>query len=191
MHIPGAPLRGAGGSCARRSAAIPVRNSISRDPGRDTAVMQAALRSARSSCGVTTSARSWATRTASGSSRAATTDMPCAHDRAHWPAPSRSETLTLRSRNLDAIYEPFIIATYAAAGFRPEALRRAPSPALTRWRRLFQECIGLPRKPKKVATASQTVSYWSAAYISFCNGVAVFTVIGGVLGFLLVAKHYL
>ncbi|MGY4476143.1 hypothetical protein [Bradyrhizobium sp. USDA 3364] len=56
---------------------------------------------------------------------------------------------------------------------------------------LFQECIALPQKPKKVATAPQTVSYWSAAYVSVCNGVTVFAVTGGVLGFLLVARHYL
>ncbi|GEC53644.1 hypothetical protein ABIF38_000760 [Bradyrhizobium japonicum] len=49
----------------------------------------------------------------------------------------------------------------------------------------------MPQKSKKVATTSHTVSYWSAAYVSFRNGVTVFAVTGGVLGFLLVAKHYL
>ncbi|MGF6429861.1 MULTISPECIES: hypothetical protein [Bradyrhizobium] len=49
----------------------------------------------------------------------------------------------------------------------------------------------MPQKSRKVATPSQTVSYWSAAYVSFRNGVTVFAVTGGVLGFLLVAKHYL
>ena len=34
-------------------------------------------------------------------------------------------------------------------------------------------------------------AYWSAAYVSFCNGVTVFAVTSGVLGFLLVAKRYL
>ncbi|MCA6099610.1 hypothetical protein [Bradyrhizobium australafricanum] len=97
----------------------------------------------------------------------------------------------MRACDSRAVYEPFMIAPYAAAGFRPEALRRAPSSVLTRWRRLFQEPIGLPQKSKKVATAAQTVSYWSAAYVSLCNGVTVFAVTGGVLGFLLVAKHYL
>lgn len=49
----------------------------------------------------------------------------------------------------------------------------------------------LAQKPKKVAAVSQTVSYWSAAYVSVRNGVTVFAVTGGVLGFLLVARHYL
>ncbi|MBR0893957.1 hypothetical protein JQ616_03275 [Bradyrhizobium tropiciagri] len=74
----------------------------------------------------------------------------------------------------------------------------------------------MPRKPKKVATDSKTAttktasskaapskadsyetvsdktaSYWSAAYVSFCNGMTVFAVTSGVLGFLLVAKRYL
>ncbi|MCC8979573.1 hypothetical protein [Bradyrhizobium acaciae] len=56
---------------------------------------------------------------------------------------------------------------------------------------LFQECIRLPRKLKKIATASTTASCWSAAYVSFCNGVMVFAVTSGVLGFLLAAKRYL
>ncbi|WP_159450447.1 hypothetical protein [Bradyrhizobium mercantei] len=49
----------------------------------------------------------------------------------------------------------------------------------------------MPQKPKKVAPASPAAPYWSAAYVSFCNGVTVFAVTGGVLGFLLVARHYL
>ena len=58
----------------------------------------------------------------------------------------------------------------------------------------------MPQKPKKVAavskkasyeTASYKNAYWSAAYVSFCNGVTVFAVTSGVLGFLLVAKRYL
>ncbi|MGY4573941.1 hypothetical protein [Bradyrhizobium sp. USDA 3256] len=49
----------------------------------------------------------------------------------------------------------------------------------------------MPQKSKKVATTAQTAPYWSAAYVSLCNGVTVFAVTGGVLGFLLVAKHYL
>ena len=69
----------------------------------------------------------------------------------------------------------------------------------------------MPRKPKKVAADSKTAttktasskadsyetgsnktaSYWSAAYVSFCNGMTVFAVTSGVLGFLLVAKRYL
>ncbi|WP_128089594.1 hypothetical protein [Bradyrhizobium viridifuturi] len=56
---------------------------------------------------------------------------------------------------------------------------------------LFQESTSLPQKPKKAAAASTTASYWSAAYVSFRNGVTVFAVTGGVLGFLLVARHYL
>jgi hypothetical protein len=56
---------------------------------------------------------------------------------------------------------------------------------------LFQECTSLPQKSKKAAPVSTTASCWSAAYVSFCNGVTVFAVTGGVLGFLLAAKRYL
>ncbi|MGY3442525.1 MULTISPECIES: hypothetical protein [unclassified Bradyrhizobium] len=58
----------------------------------------------------------------------------------------------------------------------------------------------MPQKPKKVAAASRKApyetaphksAYWSAAYVSFCNGMTVFAVTSGVLGFLLVAKLYL
>ncbi|WP_194471489.1 hypothetical protein [Bradyrhizobium sp. CCBAU 51753] len=45
----------------------------------------------------------------------------------------------------------------------------------------------MPKKPNKAAT----VTYWSAAYLSLWNGIAVVAVTSGVLGFLLVAKRYL
>ncbi|MHC2331609.1 hypothetical protein [Bradyrhizobium sp. USDA 4454] len=58
----------------------------------------------------------------------------------------------------------------------------------------------MPRKPNKVAavskkasceTASYKSAYRSAAYVSLCNGMTMFAVTSGVLGFLLVAKRYL
>jgi hypothetical protein len=49
----------------------------------------------------------------------------------------------------------------------------------------------LPQKSKKVAAASTTATCWSAAYVSFCNGIIIVAVTGGVLGFLLAARHYL
>ncbi|MCA6124835.1 hypothetical protein J6500_23515 [Bradyrhizobium sp. WSM 1704] len=45
----------------------------------------------------------------------------------------------------------------------------------------------MPKKAKKAAIPA----FWSAAYFSVWNGVAVVAVTTGVLGFLLVAKHYL
>ncbi|MBR0874243.1 hypothetical protein JQ633_28045 [Bradyrhizobium tropiciagri] len=45
----------------------------------------------------------------------------------------------------------------------------------------------MSKKPNKAAAAT----FWSAAYFSVWNGVAVVAVTSGVLGFLLVAKRYL
>jgi hypothetical protein len=55
----------------------------------------------------------------------------------------------------------------------------------------FQEYAGVPQRSKKVAASSRTTPYWSAACVSLRNGMTVFVVTGGVLGFLLAAKHYL
>jgi hypothetical protein len=45
----------------------------------------------------------------------------------------------------------------------------------------------MPKKPNKAAAPT----FWSAAYFSVWNGVAIAAVTSGVLGFLLMAKRYL
>jgi hypothetical protein len=90
----GGLLPGAAGTCARKWARIPARNTILRVLGPTTESAPAALRLERSWCGVITLARSSAERTASGSFAAATIVMLCAPVRDPWPALSRSEEPT-------------------------------------------------------------------------------------------------
>jgi hypothetical protein len=95
--MPAGRERGVDGTCARRSAAIPERPIILRDRGLTADQMPVAQPLARLSSGVTTSARSSATRTVNGSYRAATMAMRFGPALDHWPVPSLSGTHTERS----------------------------------------------------------------------------------------------
>src|ERR1700694_2693843 len=78
------PAHGVGGLCVDRWVATPARRIISPGPGLTTDRMQEAHQSERSSSGVTTWARSSATRTVSGSCRAAMKAMPFGRVRDRW-----------------------------------------------------------------------------------------------------------
>jgi hypothetical protein len=81
---------GVDGTCVARSAAIPVRPIIWRDPGPITDPTPVVRTSAPLWSGATTSERSSGRKMASGSSRAAMTAMPFGPVRGRCPAPSRS-----------------------------------------------------------------------------------------------------
>ena len=84
---------GVDGTCANRSAPIPVLSTTSRDRGRTMALTPAAPRSARSWSGAITSGRLSVTRTDSGSFKAATMVTRCEPGRGLWPAPLPSAML--------------------------------------------------------------------------------------------------
>ena len=85
---------GAVGTCARRSAAIRGRTTISPDPGYTTVQTRAARPWALLSFGGTMSVRSSGRRMASGSSRAAMTDTRFGRGLDPWPVLSLSGMLT-------------------------------------------------------------------------------------------------
>jgi hypothetical protein len=90
-------VRGADGTCARRSAPIPARPTTSPDLGRALDQMLAVRQLALSSFGVTMSARSLARKMASGSFRAATMVMRFGRVPDPWLAPSLSGMPTRHS----------------------------------------------------------------------------------------------
>jgi len=93
---------GADGSCARKSAAIPDHPIILRDRGLTTDQMPVAQSLARSSSGVTTSARLSATRTVNGSFRAATMVMRFGPVLDHWPCHRFQECIRIVLNDLTA-----------------------------------------------------------------------------------------
>ena len=137
--LPAGPERGVDGTCARRSAAIPDHPIILPDRGLTSDQMPVAQPLARSSSGVTTSAKSWATRTVNGSCRAATTVMRFGRDLDHWPVPSlsgmhserseRSHPAQPKSAPADRISEPAHLSRptpTSALAIRAGAARRQP-----------------------------------------------------------------
>jgi hypothetical protein len=96
------PGLGAGGTCARKSAATRVRRIISPGLGRAMDQMPVGHQSGPSSSGVTTLGRSWAKRTVSGSCRAATTVTLYGHGHVHWSVRSLLDKLTQLSRLFNA-----------------------------------------------------------------------------------------
>jgi hypothetical protein len=90
--------RGVDGICAHRSAAIPDHLIILRGRGLTMVRMPEAQPLARSSSGVTMSARSLADRMVNGSSRAAMTVIRFVRGPDHLPVPSLSGMPTARSK---------------------------------------------------------------------------------------------
>jgi hypothetical protein len=84
IRLPGSPLRGAGGTCALKSAVIPARSTTLPDLGLITASAPAAPQSGPSSYGVTTWAKLLVRRMVSGSCRAAMMTVRFGHVRDHW-----------------------------------------------------------------------------------------------------------
>ena len=121
---------GAGGTCARKSAATRVRRIISPGLGRAMDQMPAGHQSGPSSSGVTTLGRSWAKRTVSGSCRAATTVTLYGHGHVHWPVPSLLDKLTQLSRLSNNAAERI----YSLGGEFASILLPKQVAGLTEWR---------------------------------------------------------